>query len=302
LWCAWRRDQAGAPLGNPVLPRSCIAEPLSDSPVDAGIQRAFIGAWRGRDAGSPERPRILVALAETSHWQPWLPQAERLLDPIEVARVRRCRSAIHRDMLTLAYALHRSMLGAVLGLDPVRVPLHRDERGRPRLDDDIATTSLSHADGAIAIAVAFAGPVGVDIEPQARAAVMGEIAARVCDPVELDVVGSGEAQHRDSALLALWVRKEAVLKAAGIGLAIEMDSFHAPDDGLVRLPDVPGMLAVRMLEAPDHGHDHWSAAVAGPPGAEVEYGWTGLHGVSRYCRVSLAPRGMRRPTSRLRSE
>ena len=247
----------------------------------AGISHGF-DAWRGREAGLTSRPRILVAFAEVRQWRPWLPEASQLLDAREMARVHSRRSSADRDLLTMAYALHRAMLGAVLGLHPRQVPLHRDARGCPRLAGDIARTSLSHADGAIAIAVARVR-VGVDIEPSKRLGVMEEVASRIGHRSELEAIGNRDGRERAAELLALWVRKEAVLKAAGVGFEVEPDSFPIRADNTARIPGDENVHAVRLLPV----GEPWMAAVAGPPAMEVEYGWTGPEGVLRYQRVDL---------------
>jgi 4'-phosphopantetheinyl transferase len=88
-------------------------------------------------------------------------------------------------------------------------------------------TSLSHADGVAAFALCALGPVGVDIEASFRAGELPGIAASVCHPSELQSLAGFAEPAYSRALLALWVRKEALLKAEGIGLAREMNTFRA---------------------------------------------------------------------------
>jgi 4'-phosphopantetheinyl transferase len=73
---------------------------------------------------------------------------------------------------------------------------------------------------------------------------------------------------RSGALLALWVRKEAFLKAAGIGLQCEMASFAAPDNALLALAG-GGMAHVRMLDV----GPCWVAAIAGMADIPAESAW-----------------------------
>ncbi|MGH8077978.1 MAG: 4'-phosphopantetheinyl transferase family protein [Lysobacter sp.] len=172
--------------------------------------------------------------------------------------------------MALAYALHRLLLSRALSRDPMDVPLERNELGCPRVRGHDVCTSLSHADGLIALAVAE-GPVGVDVEPAARAAVMTEIARQVyhySEATGLFVLGETE---RNAALLAMWVRKEAVLKAAGVGLATPMQTFAAPEHASLRLPAslFGEAMQVRMLAA----DDRCVAAVAGPCGASIDCRW-----------------------------
>jgi 4'-phosphopantetheinyl transferase len=108
----------------------------------------------------------------------------------------------------------------------------------------------------------------VDIESSNRASVMPELAERVCHPHEMAELRLLAEPARSEALLALWVRKEAYLKAAGIGLQREMGTFAAPRDALLELPGGE-LTRVRMLEA----GPHWVAAVAGAPEVPIASRW-----------------------------
>lgn len=211
---------------------------------------------------------VVIALLDVRDWLPWLDQARALLDVAELARAQRRRFAHDRDMLVLAYAFHRLLLAAVTGQEATDVPLYRDERGCPRLRDGLVHTSLSHADGFVALAVSSVGPVGIDLELATRAADLPEIAERVCHPGEVAALRGGTLPACGAELLALWVRKEALLKEAGVGLSVEMNSFAAPE-GLVQSPATGRWVAVGMVDA----GPACLAAAAGPPGVGVASSW-----------------------------
>lgn len=212
------------------------------------------------------RMGVLVVLADLDRWLPWLDDAWSLLDDAQLERARRQRRDADRDGLALAYALHRLVLGEALGLAAAEVPLQRDASGCPRIAGGLAHTSLSHAGGMVAIAVAGSGPVGVDLEPSSRAPELPGIAERVCSTEEATQLVRLPAQERAAWLLGLWVRKEAYLKAEGVGLEREMTEFGATDGGAIASRTVPGhRIQVRQLDA---GAD-WVLAVATPPDAPV---------------------------------
>lgn len=213
---------------------------------------------------------IAVALIDVTRWGPWFADARRSISADELSRVHRRRIPADGDALALAYALHRLLLGRVLGLPPGDVPLSRDDLGCPRLAGDIAYTSLSHSDGLIALAVTGSGPVGVDIEPSTRAVVMPTISRSLCHSTEIAQLANLGESERAAAMLALWVRKEALLKMAGIGLAVPMESFVAPDSPSLMLPALfSTAVQVRMLDA----GDQCVAAVAGPMGIAIDFHW-----------------------------
>src|SRR5690606_20027407 len=152
------------------------------------------------------------------------------------------------------------------GRAPGEVGITRDGKGCPQLPGDDWHTSLSHSAGRAAFAVSATGPVGVDLEPADRAEDMDSIVERVVH--RDDALADQPADVHGRALLDLWVRKEALLKAAGIGLECGMETFSAPAG--VPLPLPGGRFAGRetSLQMVDAGRD-WACAAAAPPGTRI---------------------------------
>lgn len=189
-----------------------------------------------------------MAIVAVQDWVPDLARVEALLQPDDRARVLRQRMPADRETLTLAYSLHRAFLAQMLGCNPALVPLYRERSGRPRVLGDRIWTSLSHARGWLAFAASESGPVGIDIEPVTRLSALDEVAHAVCHPDEFEHLQALDEAARQEALLSLWVRKEAVLKAAGVGLQIPMDSFVAMGVDRVRMPGVGGLWHIDSVE------------------------------------------------------
>ena len=230
--------------------------------LEEAVRRSMDGSCALADC------RVRVFLTELEPWSHWLKDASDLLDDRERAKVSRHLRQQDVRMLTMTYALHRLLLAQALAVRPQDVPIGRDALGRPVLHGHALTTSLSHSEGLAAFAISAAGPVGVDIEPLTRQASMPEIRAHVCHPTEQAAYPHTPAGAL--SLLALWVRKEALLKAAGVGLGREMASFTAPNLTPVCLePELEGELVARMLEG---GRDCLSA-VASRPEAHIDWSW-----------------------------
>lgn len=258
--------------------------PLSGRPESAECAQArdlhgvFNNAWRTcmrapAGAQCDDTPEMHAFLFEFDAWHPWLEEALPLLSQAERDRVRRKMRANDRDELVLAYGLHRLVLAQVLQNEPEEIALYRDPSGRPRVQGDPVQTSLSHAGGAFAVALNPHGFVGIDLEPRARAGELPEIASSVMHSSEVAALAAMPDVMRAEALLALWVRKEALLKASGIGLVREMHSFPAPIGPAVGLPCADGTqghaASIHMLEA----GERWVAAIAGPTGSQVQTFW-----------------------------
>ena len=206
---------------------------------------------------------VRVWLLRTSAWRAQWPELQHHVDAATRQRLLPVRDASRRQDRLLASALHRIVLAQALQLAPDLLPLYRSGSGQPRLAIPGLHTSLSHADDIIAIALGQGGPVGVDVEMRAVPS-LRPIADLVC--------ARDESAADDAALLDLWVRKEAVLKAAGLGLAHAMTSFHAPQGGRVCLDDAQGHPLVLDVGTLD-GTGDCVAAIAGPVGSTPRWQW-----------------------------
>ena len=258
---------------------SLLGRPESGEFVQArDLQGVFNNAWckcmpAPAGAQRDDTPEMHAFLFEFDAWRPWLEEVLPLLSQAEHDRVRRKMRANDRDELAMAYGLHRLVLAQVLQSEPEEIALYRDTSGRPRVQGDPVQTSLSHAGGAFAVALNSHGFVGIDLESRTRAGELPEIASSVMHSTEVEALAAMTDGMRAEALLALWVRKEALLKASGIGLTREMHSFPAPIGQSVGLPAADGTqgpaATIHLLEA----SERWVAAIAGPPGSRVRTCW-----------------------------
>lgn len=236
-------------------------------PERSGFERAFSLSLTdgGGTLAAAVVSEVVVAVFDLDDWSGFLAPAAATINAEEWSRAARQRNPANRDALVLTYALHRLLLARVMGCTPGRVGIHRDAKGCPRLPDDQLHTSVSHAGQRVAFAVTAAGPVGIDIEPCMRAAGMRDLAGHVAHPGEVAALAQLGAAARERALLDLWVRKEALLKAAGIGLECAMDSFIAPEGTVLTLPGDTFSGHTVELCMPDCGAG-WVMALAAPPG------------------------------------
>ena len=229
---------------------------------------AFHAALADVHWGRATGGHVWALIADSTEWNPWRDQAWQMLDGAERSRVERMRSLEARETLVIAYALHRLLLGRFLDMPAQSVPVWRDSLGCPRVGEGLASASLSHAGTLIALAAGPSRPLGVDIEPASRATVMAEIAESICQPAELDAILALPAGDRAPALLSLWTRKEAILKALGIGFSQgDMTGFAVPTGGGEYLHPSGERLRMTSLNR----NIDWVAALASAPGDSVEF-------------------------------
>ena len=150
-----------------------------------------------------------------------------LLCGTERARAASFRFAADRDR----YVVGRGMLRRILSRNGAGVPeriVIADRRwGKPAIRPPSALRfSVAHSGDRALVAVAHGREVGVDLE---RARLLGNVMAlgrRMCAPAELAKLAALPTHHRSIALLRCWVRKEACVKALGVGLRQPLDAFE----------------------------------------------------------------------------
>ncbi|TXN32690.1 4'-phosphopantetheinyl transferase family protein [Lacisediminihabitans profunda] len=187
-----------------------------------------------------------------------------LLDPDERARASSFVDPLVSARFSRAHAVLRLVLGSVLAVEPALVSFRRGAcpacggpHGRPQLAHPPGPEfSLSRTGAWVAVAVREGAAVGVDIEVRRSDAALA--------PLERDILAAGEAVTGD--ILDVWVRKEALLKATGLGLSREMSTVHLlPRAGGWLEAGTPGMVVRDLVAGPTLG-----GAIAGPALGEVE--------------------------------
>jgi 4'-phosphopantetheinyl transferase len=181
--------------------------------------------------GQPRAGEALVLLASATDFAGEFDDARAMLDDTERSRAGRFRFARDADTYVVAHALWRSALCMALGTG--RAPLVFTGTGQPILPGTGFATSLSHTGRFIAIAIAIATTVGLDIEQDPPRMNLQALAASICTAREHAAVMALPIEAREAALLALWTRKEALLKAHGTGLGTDPASIDA--DGGIEL-------------------------------------------------------------------
>jgi 4'-phosphopantetheinyl transferase len=160
-----------------------------------------------------------------------------LLDQEELRRLHGFRFAQDRSRYAIAHANLRRILGGYCECPPAEICFRANRFGKPELAGEPSSLhfSLSHSRCVAVLAVAHGHPVGVDVEevkPIEREVADGHFSAS-----ELSQLSGLPGDAWLSSFYRCWTRKEAILKAEGVGLSRALDSF---DVGV--LPDQPPAL------------------------------------------------------------
>ena len=162
------------------------------------------------------------------------PQAVACLSESEWERARRFVFRRDRNRFVAAHAALRETLSVRTGTPAAMLEYATGAHGKPHLIAPAAVRfNLSHSQSVALIAIDDAGEIGVDVEllrPMQDAQALANAYFTDAERLALDAV---EVSARDRAFLTCWTRKEACLKATGLGLSVDTRSFEVgvrPDD------------------------------------------------------------------------
>lgn len=182
-------------------------------------------------------------------WDAWAPASEGSLSTAESRRAER----FHRDRDRRAFlarrTLVRALLGAYLDRPPASLELASGPFGKPELGSkefDL-TFNWSVTGSFLALAVARNLSLGVDLEWRDPALELERLAPTVMGPEELVRFRALPAAERPAAFFRLWTRKEALVKALGVGFRREPKGFF------VGLDAAPWGLLQPVSAAPEDG-------------------------------------------------
>lgn len=145
------------------------------------------------------------------------------LDDEERQRAERFRFEQDRERFIAGHGVLRILLGSALGLAPENVRMARGAHGKPFLPDGGPAFNLSDTKDALVVAIGGSDELGVDIETVERRTDHELVSGHYFTPDEVAHIQAGDAEGK-RRFLTLWTRKEAVLKASGVGL---MEDLHA---------------------------------------------------------------------------
>jgi 4'-phosphopantetheinyl transferase len=167
-----------------------------------------------------------------------LRELEALLAPDECERAGRFRLERDRERFIACRGTLREILGVSAGL-----PFAYNRFGKPRLAASDIRFNVSHAHGMAMIAMTRGRELGCDLEWIDPAFVDDNIPEQFFSPYEVASLRALPAENQCHAFFRCWTRKEAYIKACGMGVSLALDSFDvtlAPDQPPVLLRGADG--------------------------------------------------------------
>jgi 4'-phosphopantetheinyl transferase len=204
-------------------------------------------------------------------WHAALDRDEKILGHLEStlsleekARADRFHFVNDRNRFVVARGLLRELLGGYLHQAPAGLEFSYGQHGKPSLSGGNASSglgfNLSHSSGLVVYAIARERNLGIDVEHVRPESAGEDIAQRYFSAREVSDLRTLPPEARVEGFFHCWTRKEAYLKATGMGLQIPLDSFSVS-----LLPEKPaqflGGVESRWHMAAYHPAEGYVAAV-----------------------------------------
>jgi 4'-phosphopantetheinyl transferase len=166
-----------------------------------------------------------------------------LLSPDERRRAARFRFDHHRWRYVRAHAALRLLIERYTGRPAQEAIIVAERNGRPVLGHPLGGPhfNLSHSGTVALMAFTFAAPVGIDVEEIRPVPDFTDLARRYFAAREVAELLALAQDRSLSGFFATWTRKEAFVKALGLGLSYPLDAFETgPPNGSPSLARASG--------------------------------------------------------------
>lgn len=178
------------------------------------LRNKEIHVWRAFLKGTPADLRRLRSL---------------LSDP-ELRKTHRFYFQKDYERYILVHGILRQILGRYLDSAPDQIRFQYGSYGKPFVADQPDHHTLhfnvSYSEGIALFAFTVNRRIGIDIERIRSGIAQEQIAERFFSPGEVAALRSLPASHRPGAFFSCWTRKEAIVKARGVGLSAPLDQFE----------------------------------------------------------------------------
>jgi 4'-phosphopantetheinyl transferase len=189
----------------------------------------------------------------------------------EYQRAMRRYRPVDRDRFIVGRGILRKIISAYLALQPGQLRFTYNEYGRPAVSDDqndcALNFNLAHSAELVLYAVTRGRVVGIDIEYIHDDFATLEIAEHFFSKDEVAALKSLPADQRTIGFFNCWSRKEAFIKAKGMGVSYPLDRFTvslAPGEppALLKVDDDKREVARWKMYELKPGADYAAALIA----------------------------------------
>lgn len=208
--------------------------------------------------------------SDTTEFESLISEKLHWLSAAELERAQRFHFLKDRQLFLASRLILRKILGNYLSQNPASIEFEVNPFGKPFLrtvaDEPPLYFNISHSKNVLVIAVSRSFDVGIDVEFIDESRSIQSIAQAHFASHEFSDFSAASLAEQVDLFFQYWTGKEALLKACGKGLSIELQSFALHWDSKNMVASVQSarhseleQWTVVSFEAPEDG---WRLAIA----------------------------------------
>ncbi len=175
-----------------------------------------------------------------------------VLSAHERERADRFRQDRQRQRFVTAHGQLRLILSQYLEQPPELIAIAQNAQGKPYIADHRLQFNLAHVNDVMLCALTWDYAVGIDVEDTRREVEMMTIARSFFSPGEVELLEVRTPNDQRQLFFDLWTRKEAYLKARGVGLTFNaLDTPISVNSPLFSAADGTRWSVLSFSPAPD---------------------------------------------------
>jgi 4'-phosphopantetheinyl transferase len=186
----------------------------------------------GNKAAALDQDEVHICIASLDRADAEVSFFAGLLAEDETQRAKRFYFPRDRDRFIVGRGLLRTILSSYLEVGPDEICFTYGTHGKPSLEQKEGQLgidfNLAHSGGWGIYAVTKDRPVGVDVELIQHDFPGDSVAEHFFSPREVDSLRALPKDMQTAAFFRCWARKEAFIKALGLGLSCPLGDFDVP--------------------------------------------------------------------------
>lgn len=175
------------------------------------------------------RDAVHVWLAHVDAYSMAIGNIQPILSTDEQAKAAKFYFERDRRRYAAAHSILRILLGRYLDCDPLTIRFRTNSHGKPAIDTPVQeqrlTFNLSHSSALALLAFTCDREIGVDVEYMRSNVEYEQLARHSFSPNEQQTLLSLPSNTIPQGFFNAWTRKEAYIKARGLGLHLPLHLF-----------------------------------------------------------------------------
>ncbi|RXJ94839.1 hypothetical protein CRV00_05770 [Malaciobacter molluscorum] len=152
-----------------------------------------------------------------------------------------------------------------------KIQLHKNQYGKPYLKDNEIYFNISHTSDMSLIAFSKNKEFGIDLESNECDNNIVNISAKYFTQREKNWIENLPNNKKTKGFIYCWVRKEAYIKALGLGLSLPLDSFNVISQEQKKISDNKFQIKKWFLHPLDISINHLGAICIQAPKIDLIY-------------------------------